>query len=166
MQIILGLDQGTKKCGFSIFTDGVLSSFGVFLAPEKFLIEQRTIIIYEQIKKVIIKYGITQVVFEETTLQGANNAKLLRDLARLQGTIMVLCHENKIKYTVLYPSTWRSLLGFLSGKSKEDTKREKMKECAIAHVNLKYNMKLKKTDDDVAEGICIGEAFLLSSKNK
>lgn len=158
--IAIGLDQGTKKCGFSIFKDGVLLSSGTFCASEKLPIEERTMIIYDQIKNCVTTNLVKHMVFEEVTMQGMNNVKLHRDLSRLQGTLLVICHELKIPYTILYPSTWRNQLGF-KGK-----KREEMKAQAIKYVNEKHGMNLMDKQDDEAEAIAIFDAYqIMLDKN-
>ena len=159
---ILALDQSTSSTGYAIFEDGERLSSGVFSPPKSFkgkLIGQRIFWMYDQIKEKLVSEKVDKIVFEDTTLNRIQNVDTLKWLSRLQGCVMGLCFENNKEFQMLYPTEWRSSLGFLKGKSKKETNRECMKICAIEYVNKEYNLSLSNKDDDQAEAICLGKAF-------
>ena len=160
---LLSLDQSTSKTGFGVFCDGKLQSSGLICPPKSVEgINDRIYYMYKEIRKLIVKHSPDYIVFEDTTLNKIQNVEVMKWLCRLQGFVLCLCHEFNIQHILLYPTTWRSVLGFLVGKDK---KREAQKAFAIEYVNKTHNMTLGKSDDDQAEAVAIGDAFLKMKNN-
>jgi len=91
------------------------------------------------------------VVLEGVAFQ--RNAATLIELAQLQGVIAGECYRGQIEFYIYPPSSWRKDLGFKQGHLK----RAELKELALRYVEDVYEM---KPEEDLAEAICIGAAFL------
>ena len=153
---ILCLDCATKVSGYAIFKVNILKEYGLIKSKKNetnphIRIEE----MYNQIKKIIKDEKIEYIVLEDSFL--LNNVDVMKQLCRLQGSIISLCYDYNIGFYMFLPSEWRKKLEF-KGKN-----RQKQKTQAIDYVNNKYNFNLtyKKDsgDDDIAEAICIGESF-------
>jgi len=177
---IMSLDQATISCGYSIFEeDGELVESGRFMADKKEKnITSRIEKIYTQIYNKSIEQNVKYFVFEDTF--NKLNIQVTKNLCWLQGAIMQMSFINDYGFVMYYPSSWRSKLEFKRKNKKNNPQldfknnREYAKFQAIEYVNKKYNMRLeykKEGDDDIAEAICIGLAYLkdkieLLAKNK
>lgn len=172
--MILGIDAATTKSGWAILnTDGSLVSYGVFKTNSKEPLE-RIKEVYLFVKDILNKYNIKTIVAENVPITNKNNLKVGSDLLRLQGAIYALCMEYNIPMVLYNPSEWRSKIGTYNG-TREGTKREFQKQKAIDIVNNIYNLKLvyferetkkNQTDDDKAEAILIGLAFINDNKTE
>lgn len=151
---ILALDNATRKCGVCVLRGYKVVYFGKIEQNDK-SIEKRLQGLYGAIRGLIRKWHIDVVVYEDTNK--CTNVQVLKSLCVLQGIIMALAFEFDIKHVALLPSVWRKVLGFKTG-SHEGTTRDVQKQMALDYVNCVLN--LPTTSDDVAEAICIGQAFI------
>ena len=166
---VLGLDLATKKSGYCFKENKQLIDFGLIRANEKDDIDHRIMQIYLQAKDIVKKYKPDYIVFENTPSH--NNAKLGRELSRLHGCIMSLVFDSngKMGYRDYMPSKWRSAIGTYDG-TRNGLRRDVQKQCAIDYINKKYNLDLvydpkdKTGSDDIAEAICICDAFEIIEK--
>jgi Holliday junction resolvasome RuvABC endonuclease subunit len=157
---ILCLDNATKICGYAIFEDKELITYGTLKSEKNeknpmIRIEQ----IYNKIKDVVLNNNIKYIVFEDTMF--IKNIDTLKQLCQLQGCIMALCYDKNIGFHMFLPNEWRKHLGF------KGRKREEQKQQAIDFVNDKYNLNLEfklEGNDDKAEAISIGVAFYILVK--
>lgn len=166
--MILGLDMATKKTGYGIIDiDGNLYEYGVIRTNSE---EPRERIreIYYAIENIINTNDIIHIVFEDVPVTNHNNLKTGKDLCILQGAILSLCFKYNINFSFYAPSAWRSLIGLYDG-TRNGTKRNVQKQRAIDKINSLYNLnfiynevetKTKHTDDDKAEAICLGLAYI------
>lgn len=72
---------------------------------------------------------------------------VFQTLARLQGILMITCHEAKVPYEICPTNTWRHSVG-VKGKSRTDRKRSMQ-----LLVHQWYNLKVS---EDEADAIGIG----------
>lgn len=162
MYKIISLDQSTSSTGLAIFSsDGILLSSRVLL-PKKSDKDafERIWTMYKQIRTIIKEEKPDRVILEDVQLTDVGrNVMVLKQLARLQGCLIGLCYECGVYFEFIYPSTWRSALGFLKGKKGQECSRANMKQMSIDYVNEKYNMNLTIKQNDLSEAICIGEAY-------
>lgn len=162
---LLSLDQSTSTTGISLSENGIHLSHGIYsIDTKKYDIDNRINQMYTYIREIIVREKIDCLCFEETSLNRVQNVNIFKWLCRLQGHIMCLAHEFNIPCHLIYANEWRSALGFLKGKKKAETTRECMKACAIEFVNSKFNLQLKKKDDDLAEAISLECAFWIMQK--
>lgn len=167
--MILALDMATKKTGWALFNyAGGLIDYGVF-RTESSETKERMKEIYNMVSNKILEHPeITTIVFEDVPLNNHNNLKTGKDLSILQGVILSLCFEYDLGYVLYNPSAWRSVVGLYNG-TREGMKRDYQKQAAVNKVNELYNFgfiynetetKSKLTDDDKAEAICLGLAYI------
>lgn len=173
--MILALDMATKKTGWALFNaEGNLLNYGV-IRTTKDDAKERMKEIYEEIYRKILEFPkINVVVFEDVPLNNHNNLKTGKDLSILQGVVLSLCFENKLKYALYNPSAWRSIIGLYNG-TREGMKRDYQKQAAVNKVNEIYGFdfvynetetKTRQTDDDKAEAICLGLAYIQENKEE
>lgn len=164
---LLALDLATKKTGYAIFVDGVLKDYGVIKADEGNY-QQRILQIREKVVKKIVEFGIEYLVLEEVPMQQFNNLIVAHDLCVCQGVFLDLCCIYELGMKLYFPTAWRSLMGLYEGK-KEDKKRDVQKQKAVEKANNIFGLDLKYfksdskkniSDDDIAEAILIGLAYL------
>jgi len=166
MNKFIALDQSTTKTGYAIFEDLKLIESGIFWSKDKDMLT-RIEEMYLQIHKKMIEYDIHQFVFEDTF--NRLNVKVSKHLAFLQGAIMGLAFVNDYAFNIYMPAAWRALLGFKK-KSKQNPQpnfkknRDYQKHLAIEFANNKYELMLHEDEDDRAEAICIGHAFMIDAR--
>ena len=172
--MILGLDMATKKTGYGLLDEEAnLYDYGVIRTTSE---EPRDRIreVYDAIEAIINKYNIEHMVFEDVPVTNHNNLKTGKDLCILQGAILSLCFKYNIAYTFYAPSSWRSIIGTYDG-TRQGMKRDIQKQKAVDKINEIYNLgfvysktetKAKHTDDDKAEAICLGLAYIKDNNRK
>lgn len=158
----ISIDQATKKCGYAIFENDIPIKYGILESTDKDIIK-RIEEIYVQLYKIIKEYDIGYFIFEDTF--SSLNIKVSKTLCWLQGAIMQLAFVEDCGFLIYAPTSWRKLLGFKNINKKNPqpqfkNNREYKKHQAIEYVNNKFNLNLQKEDDDIAEAICIGLAYL------
>lgn len=158
MSTILALDQASRVSGWSIFKDNKLYEYGK-IQLEDDDIGDRLYKLRTEIIKLIEKYEVTEVVFEDIQLQGnvTNNVQTFKVLAEVFGIVYELVTELNLPNEQMLASTWKSALG-IGGRS-----RAEQKQGAQNYITTKYSIKVIQ---DVADSICIGEAYILSKKDK
>lgn len=166
--MILGLDMATKKTGYSLLDEEAnLYDYGVIRTINS---EPRDRIkeIYDAIEEIINNNNITHIVLEDVPVTSHNNLKTGKDLCILQGTILALCFKYNIQYSFYAPSSWRSIIGTYDG-TRQGMKRDVQKQKAVDKINELYDLdfvynatetKTRHTDDDKAEAICLGLAYI------
>ena len=165
--MILTLDCSTNKTGFGIFKDDKLVEYGIFNTNSEET-KDKMKEIYNWISSLINKHNIQHIVFEDVPVSKHKNLHVGKTLSVLQGVILTVCFEYNIESTLYSPTSWRSIVGTYDG-TREGTKREIQKQKAVEIVNKKFKLDLKYylrdtkyniSDDDVAEAILLGVAYL------
>lgn len=157
---ILALDASTKNTGWALFDSETnkLLEYGCINSSSTDLIK-RINIMKEGISAILDKYPkIEKIILEEVRPQTEiGNIKTFKALIYLQAAIVFLIHEkgNKQDIKYLYPSSWRKQCGIKTGKS---ITRDILKKEDIKFVNNFYHLNL--TNDDIADAIGIGHAYL------
>lgn len=162
----MSLDQATKICGYAIFTDGKLIESGSFMNsdPKEKNGITRIEEIYVQIYKKAKEYSVNAFIFEDTFQK--QNVKVTKLLCWLQGAIMQLAFIEDLGFTMYMPTSWRKVLGFKRKSKKTNpqpdfkTNRDYQKYQAVEYVNNELGLMLGYDEDDRAEAICIGMAYL------
>jgi Holliday junction resolvasome RuvABC endonuclease subunit len=164
---ILSLDLATKKTGYAIFADGILKDFGIMIG-DKGNYQERILQIREKIIKKIIEFRVEHIVLEEVPMQQRNNLIVAHDLCVCQGVILDVCCVYGLGMKLYFPTSWRSIMGLYEGKA-EDKKRDVQKQKSVEKANQIFNLDLKYfksdskknvSDDDIAEAILLGLAYL------
>ena len=147
----LALDQASKVTGYAIFDDDKLVHYGSFTATSDDDIK-RFALIKAWLISIINNWhpdhiGIEGIQFQEEGSGQKMGITVFQTLARLQGILMLVCHEAKIPYTICPTNTWRHECG-VKGKSRIDRKRSMQ-----LLVKQWYNINVS---DDEADAIGIG----------
>ena len=146
--IVLGLDQALQRSGYAIYKDNNLVDYGYFDVPANYPIEQRLGEIWKHLNELYNQYDFNLLAFED--VQQQFNVETFKRLCYVQSSILLWCYYNDVKYEILTPSHWRSVIGKGWGK-----KREEQKEYAVNWVRQKFNI---ECNSDTADAICIGWA--------
>lgn len=157
--IYLSLDQAMRTTGWAIFENKDLKQYGNFTIPGNIPIEQRLNQFIRELNNLYREYEFDELFFED--IQNQNNNETYKKLAYVQATIIIWCYNNNIKFHILSPSHWRSVLKERCGISF-GRKREEQKQTAIRFVEQWFK-RIVTTDE--ADAICLGCAGILESKN-
>ncbi len=118
-----------------------------------------------KVDTLIKENNIQVIVVEEVRPEGGygvGNQKTHKALMYLQAALEFLIHDNypNVKIEYLYPSSWRAALGIKNGRG---IKRTSLKEADIEYVKNNFTLD-KEINDDEADAICIGLAYIQSEK--
>ena len=154
---LLALDQSSRISGYAIFVDENLIAHGSINLTEED-VGQRLVLIRKEVTKLIHKYDINEIAFEDIQMQASvgNNVQTFKILAEVFGVILMLCTELKINYTIVSSNTWKSTLK-IKGK-----KRSEQKQDAQRYVLEHYGI---KAIQDTVDAICIG-AHMIANPGK
>lgn len=150
--IYLSLDQAMRTTGWAIFEDDELKKYGSFTIPSQHPIEQRLNEFMRELNNLYREYEFDELFFED--IQNQNNNETYKKLAYVQATIIIWCYNNNIKFSILSPSHWRSVLKERCGISF-GRKREEQKQKAIEFVQQFF---ARMVSSDEADAICLGYA--------
>ena len=147
----LALDQASKVTGYAIFDDTKLVKYGTFSTSSNEDIE-RFAMIKAWLLSMIASWnpdyiGIEGIQFQEEGSGQKMGVTVFQTLARLQGVLMMTCHEANVPFEVCPTNTWRHSCG-VKGKTRTDKKRSMQ-----LLVNQWYNIKVT---EDEADAIGIG----------
>ena len=122
----LALDQASKTTGYSIFDNDKLVKYGSFTVHHDDDIE-RFALMKAWLVSMINNWHPDHIGIEGIQYQAEGEGlkmgvTVFQTLARLQGILMLTCHEAKIPYTVCPTNTWRHTCG-VKGKTRSDKKR-------------------------------------------
>ena len=159
---LLALDCSTKSTGFAVFKNKELLVCNCITASSTDLYK-RIHKMVDGILAIVEQMEITQIVMEEVIPDHSKNTNTFRALMYLQALIHIEMHDKhpEVQIETVYPSSWRSTCGIEDGRS---SKREQKKQKDIDFANHTYNLSL--TNDDTADAVCIGHAYLHPKKEK
>lgn len=160
-KVTIALDQALKLTGWCIYEGTEVTAFGNFSISSTLPIESRLHAILSHLDQLYGKYEFSTLVFED--IQQQNNAETFKKLAYVQAAILIWCYDRCIKFHILSPSHWRSVIKDNCGVSF-GRKRAEQKEAAVKFVTDKFPQ-IEQISSDEADAICIGYAYLLE-KNK
>lgn len=147
----LALDQASKVTGYAIYDDTKLVKYGTFSTSAADDVER-----FAAIKSWLLSMfsswhfdfiGIEGIQYQEGSEGNKMGVTVFQTLARLQGVIMLVCHEAKIPFEICPTNTWRHACG-VKGKSRTDRKRSMQ-----LLVQQWYDVKVS---EDEADAIGIG----------
>lgn len=123
---VLALDQASHVSGYAIFDNDKLVAYGSFEASGRDEVER-----YLSIKSWLLSListwrpdhvGIEGIQFQEEGGGQKMGVTVFQTLARLQGVLLLTCHEERIPCEVCPTNTWRHHCG-VKGKTRTDKKR-------------------------------------------
>lgn len=162
--LFCSLDQALKTTGYSIYNDNNLISWGTLDIKATLPIEQRLATLWTHLNILYKNYNFDYLFFED--VQKQTNLETYKKLCYVQAAILLWCYCNNIKYTIISPSHWRSVLKEKYGISF-GRKREEQKKAALNWVSNKYDCGTQPFKEDEADAICIGAAGIIEyNKNR
>lgn len=153
--LCLSLDQALRTTGFAIFENQRLKDYGTFTLPTSIPIEQRLGSYWSELNDLKAKFDPDFIFFEDT--QNQQNAETFRKLCYVEAATILWCYFNNIKFQILSPSHWRSVLKEKCGISF-GRKREEQKKATIDFVIEYFN---ENVTTDEADAISLGYAGIL-----
>lgn len=159
---LLALDCSTKATGVAIFKDTELMGYSCITASSTDLYK-RIHKMVDNILSLVEQLQVEKIVMEEVIPDHSKNTNTFKALMYLQALIHIEMHDKfpKVEIELMYPSSWRSTCGIEDGRL---SKREQKKQKDIDFANRVYGLSL--TNDDIADAICIGHAYLHPKKEK
>ena len=145
---LLSLDQSSRVTGWAFFSEGKLVDSGTFTVTGDD-IGQRLVTIKSNVLKLIKKYEINEIIFEDIQMQGniINNVQTFKILAEVFGVLWETFEELGIRNSAVLSTVWKSALG-IKGAQRAEQKRN-----AQTFVLNTYD---KKVSQDESDAICIG----------
>lgn len=153
--IILAIDPGVEKLGYSLFEKKVNGNVtfsyitsGLIKTSRKLSQGKRLQEIYKKLAEVIKEQNVNQVVMEQ--LFYSNNAKTVIAVAQAQGAVELLAAHHDLPLSYLGPLQIKQII---TGYGKADKKAvQKM-------VDLTLHQKIDILDDDQSDAIACGLAY-------
>ncbi len=179
--LIIGIDQSSTSCGYSVFKDGELIDYGLIKpksskkvqyvdierSPHLYTITMpeeeygttllRISAISDVLDSLLNRYNPDVVYFEE--IYENRNPKGFRSLARLQGFIACICWQKAIRYCIVEENKWINYWGTYN----REIKRPERKADIMKKINDLYGLDI--TIDDISDSIAIG-AYAVSVEEK
>lgn len=169
---ILALDLSTKCSGYSVFTEGKLTDYGSFVegkykgkSKDRYPAKSAKVgkIMAEKVMELIEAVNPDKIVIEEISVGGKQGVLQVKSLAAFHGMMMYLLHDQidivyfmpasgKLKSHGVELPGWRKILQL--------KKNGCWKKSAVQRVNSIYGLNLEYDDNDIADSILIGTAFL------
>lgn len=152
--ITIAIDASSKSTGIAVFKDKELIYKNCIVSNKKDTYARIKYMVAE-IEKVYKKYGADNIIIEDVIPEDVrHNQSVYKVLIYLQAAIVLMFHEYQKEVEFYTSSEWRAKCGIHTGRG---IKRESLKAADINFVKEKYNMLV---NDDVADAICIGWAYI------
>jgi len=160
-QIIIGIDSGVEKTGFSVFEKSSNGSSNFSLLNSGLIKtsivktrDKRLEMIYKELSKIIKDYKPKILVIEQ--LFFFKNQKTAIQVSQAQGISLLLAAQNNIKVEYLTPLQIKQTV---TGYGRADKKAVQK----MLKLTLKTTKPIKQ--DDEADAIACGMAYCLLNKN-
>ena len=152
--ITCGIDASSSCTGVCIFDDKELIYYEKFKPKKVVDFRHNTCDIIDMVIDVVNLYCPDIIYMEDvpTFVNKKRGVKPLIALGAVQGIFyrrLVYDYGYNVKYIAV--SEWRKELDFLKGARGRDDQKAK----AVEFANKIYGLQLKKSDDDIAEAICL-----------
>lgn len=156
----LGLDQALQTTGWAIYENAQPVHFGHFTISPSKPIEQRLGQIWTELNELYTVHEFNYVFLED--IQRQQNVETYKKLAYVQATVMLWCFFKEIKYSVLGPSHWRSIIKEKFKVSFGKTRTEQ-KIAAQNFIKEHYNI---EASEDECDALCLTLAGIQEIKKK
>lgn len=152
--VYLALDQALVTTGYSLFQDDKLLDYGIFNVSAGKPLDARLGEYWKHLNTLLKSSDkrFDYIFFEDTQKQ--QNTETFRKLCYVESATILWCYFNELKYKILSPSHWRSVIKDSCGVTF-GRKREEQKQVAIDFVKKQFN---KDVTSDEADSICLGFA--------
>jgi len=160
-QVILGIDSGVEKTGFSVFEKGSNGSSNFSLLNSGLIKtsigktrDKRLEMIYKELSKIIKQYKPKILVIEQ--LFFFKNLKTAIQVSQAQGVCLLVAAQNNITVEYLTPLQIKQTV---TGYGRADKKAVQK----MIKLTLKTTKQIKQ--DDEADAIACGMTYCLINKN-
>lgn len=158
--IVMGIDGSTTSSGWAIFeSEGCKRLGSGRIKPKGDDWREKVQQECEAFKNIIEQYRPQVIYMEDVPMKDGKST--IMKLGAVQGIIICLASQYKIKASFLLPSEWRSGLGLFDG-TRQGTHREILKRKAVETANKLFGLELawvkeksKQNEDDEAEALLI-----------
>ena len=149
---VLALDQASRVSGWAVYDGKALVDYGKISATHSDMGE-RLYYIRSEVIKLIEKFEIDEVVFEDIQLQDnrVNNVQTFKALAEVFGVLHELFVELKMPREAVLSTVWKSKVGI---KGADRTAQKKNAQLWVKNI---YNI---SATQDECDAICIGNYYV------
>lgn len=155
---ILSIDSGLQRTGYAIIKKSdnkvMFISSGLITTDKSKSLMSRIQSVYSTIEILIKKFKPSIVVLEQ--LFFLKNKKTAFAVSQVQGAVILLCVQNKLKLTFLTPLQVKKTITGYGFADKQAVKK-------MIHLTLSETKKISQ--DDVIDAIAIGVAYCYLEKN-
>lgn len=144
---VLALDQASHVCGYAIYDDKKLVTYGTFETKTQEE-DARIHEVKEWMVSMIENYQPDLIAIEGIQYQQSFGVTTFQALARLQGVLIEQCLVSKIPYELCPTNTWRAYCG-VKGRTRSD-KKSSMQSLVKSWFDISVS-------DDCADAIGIGK---------
>lgn len=155
--IILSLDSGIERCGYSVFdksgSENNLVAYGLMSTSKVDTLSIRMYKLRDQFEKLTTEYSPDIVVMEELFFN--TNQKTMKTVAQSQGALLASCGKLNIAVEFLTPLVIKQIV---TGYGRADKKSvEKM-------IMMMLGLAVAPKPDDVVDAIACGYAYCCLNK--
>lgn len=152
---LVSLDTSTTATGVAVWENGILKDYRVIKRKKETDIRPH-IAMSKEILSFLEKIKPDIIAIELTCVPHGTGTQ--RVLDRILGNIELWAYTHKCFYYEIRPSVWRSLV---KDKGEAIPKgRNNKKEWSVDTVCKRYGIKPETIDDNIADAILIGEAYI------
>ena len=153
--IVLSVDSGIEKTGFSLFSKSNSSIdykiSGLIFTSKDFKIEKRFKIIYDILRKTVRKYKPHKIILER--LFFFRNQKTVISIGQVQGVVMLLASQYNIPLEFLAPLQIKQAVTGYGQADKQSVRK-------MLELTLKLRKKIKEDDEIDAIACCLAYCYL------
>ena len=153
--IVLSVDSGIEKTGFSLFSKSNSSIdykiSGLIFTSKDFKIEKRFKIIYDILRKTVRKYKPDKIILER--LFFFRNQKTVISIGQVQGVVMLLASQYNIPLEFLTPLQIKQAVTGYGQADKQSVRK-------MLELTLKLRKKIKEDDEIDAIACCLAYCYL------
>lgn len=162
--IIIGLDISSSNTGISVFKKNkkrnqLLAYYSI--APVERYAKDRYVKMIDGIREILDEYHPHCIVVENFFLY--KSFASIEYIVKIHGYIEYYCYTHACAYARYAPSEWRKILQIELTVKRDQLKEKLTREKILKQRDIdfvKKRFKLVLTDDNIADAICIGYAYL------
>lgn len=156
---IIALDLSTKSTGLAFYIGKELKDYRCIKASSDNLISRIKKITIDLKEYLHTNLDVDTIVLEEVIPDPEKNILTFKALTWIHAAENFLFYElvPKAHIVYIYPSAWRKICGIKTGKG---IKRLELKREDVKLANKLYNLSLTTDQDDEADAILLGHAYL------
>ena len=158
--ITLAIDASTKSTGIAIFKQNKLFYYECIKQNDNNTFT-RIWKMAERIRQIYQQYQPTNIIMQDVLPQDVkHNQKIFKALIYLQAAIVLqLDRLNAPTVELITVNHWRKICGIKTGRG---IKRQVLKEKSINLIKQIYDINV---NNDIADAICIGIAYIVEHKS-